>query len=118
MGNECSAISNDITKVSSEITTLMKKKQDLQSQMQGILDVVNTMNNHQHHLEAISSKTYLFKEKIDQRIKYIQSYNDKVNILHHVFHQKRQNLFGKWQIWTQKQVIIQLKHYLNINNLK
>lgn len=122
---ECSAISNDITKVSNEITNLMKKiniltkkKQDLQSQMQGILDVLNTMNNHQHELEIISSKTHLFKDKIDSRIKCIQNYNDKVAILSTMFNQKRQNLFGNWINWTSKQVIIQLKYYLKINKLK
>mmetsp|Transcript_6325 Transcript_6325/g.5557 ORF Transcript_6325/g.5557 Transcript_6325/m.5557 type:complete len:258 (+) Transcript_6325:10-783(+) len=97
---------------------LQKKKQDLQSQMQGILDVLNTMNNHQHELEIISSKTHLFKDKIDQRIKYIQNYNDKVAILSSMFNEKRQNLFGNWKNWTSKQVIIQLKYYLKINEIK
>ncbi len=48
------------------------------------------MNRHKHNLEIINSKTYLYKEKIDQRsrIKYIKNYNHKVNILNSILNEK------------------------------
>eukprot|EP01084_Bolivina_argentea_P115234 204949_1 len=122
--NECSTISNDIAKVTSEMNSLVKrinvlnkKKDDLQSQMKSIVDVLNTMKQHEHNLQSIASATHVEKDKVDGRIQCITDYNDRVDLLHDMLTHKRAALFGHCDTWDTQEVLNQLMHHLKTQHM-